>query len=283
MNIHTTANFCGPLPLIRSRARLLTGVVAALMAALGAVMSVGLGNYTFDHAFHHDIDSPILAVELASTSSELGKVLDPPATDEPKAKEQARAVLRTNTYEDCALILLYTSFLWSFGTLFAVRGEGSRTHLRVLAFVIIATGVSDYTENMGIFRALGARQLTDSLAQHICWPSRCKWSLLGITLLLTAVILLRSGNPIYSLATRRLLAIGYMMAAALVITGLWYPVLIELGMKVFGLIVLINAVALLGPYVSEWIPAITPVYVDDFCERKREGMTDVAVSAKPRE
>ena len=102
MNIQTTANFCGPLPLIRSRARVLTGVVAALMAALGAVMSVGLGNYTFDHAFHHDIDSPILAVELASTSSELGKVLDPPATDEQKAKEQAREVLRTNTYEDCA-------------------------------------------------------------------------------------------------------------------------------------------------------------------------------------
>jgi hypothetical protein len=282
MNTQTTAYFCGPLPLIRSRARLLTGVLAALMAALGAVMSVGLGNYTFDHAFHHDIDSPILAVELASTSSELGTVLDPPATDE-KAKEQARAVLRTNTYEDCALILLYTSFLWSFRTLFAVRGEGSGTHLRVFAFVIIATGVSDYMENLGIFGALGARQLTDSLAQHICWPSRCKWSLLGITLLLTAVALFRSGNPIYSLATRRLLAIGYTMAAALVITGLWYPVLIGLGMKVFGLIVLINAVALLGPYVSEWIPAITPVYADDFCERKREGTTDVAVSAKPRE
>jgi hypothetical protein len=54
-------------------------------------------------------------------------------------------------------------------------------------------------------------------------------------------------------------------------------------MKVFGLIVLINAVALLGPYVSDWIPAIALVYVDDFCERKRKAMADVAVSAKPRE
>jgi hypothetical protein len=42
-------------------------------------------------------------------------------------------VLRTNTYEDCALILLYTSFLWSFGKVFALRGKGSGAPLRVFA------------------------------------------------------------------------------------------------------------------------------------------------------
>jgi hypothetical protein len=272
---------CTPVLPIRSRARVLTGFLAALMAVLGLVMSIGLRNYTFDHNFHHGINSPILAVELASNYSELASVLDPPPLpNQEGAQAQARAVVRTNTYEDCVFILLYTSFLWFFGMLFAFQRDGVSGGLRIFRVVIVATGFCDYAENLGIFRAISAGQLSDSLALNICWPSRCKWSLFGVALLITAFILLRSGSLIYSLATRRLLALAYIVSGALVIMGLWNPPLVELGINVFGFIVLINLVALLGPYISDWIPVTVPVYVDDFCERRKSATIDVAVTAK---
>jgi hypothetical protein len=274
---------CAPVPLIRSRARLFTGSLAALMAVLGFVMWIGLKNYSFDHDFHHGINSPILAVELASNSSELATVLNPgQSPDEETAHARAREVVRTNTREDCFFILLYTSFLWLFGMLFAFRSDGFPTKLRVFTVVIIATALCDYAENVGIFLAINAPQLSDSLALNICWPSRCKWSLFGIALLLTADILLRSRNVMYSVATRRLLAVVCILSGTLLIVGLWDPPLIELGVNLFGSMVLINLVALLGPYVSEWIPKTVPQYVDDFCERKKMTKADVAVSARQR-
>lgn len=273
------------VPVIRSRTRLLTGFLATMMAVLGLVMSIGLRNYPSDHDFHHGINSPILAVELASNSGELASVLNPPPPphkETPQVQAQAREVVRNNTYEDCVFILLYTSFLWFFGMLFAFRSDGFPIGLRIFGIVIVATGLCDYAENLGIFRATSAAQLSDSLALNICWPSRCKWSLLGIALLLTANILLRSRNLMYSLATRRLLALACILSGALVIVGLWNPPLVELGVNLFGSVVLINLVALLGPYISEWIPATVPQYVDDFCQRKKVSKTDVAVSAIPR-
>jgi hypothetical protein len=267
---------CDPIRIIRSRTRLLAGLLAALMTALVLVMSLGLRKYPFEHNFHHDIDNPVLAVELASNAHELDTVLHTSFSD----GKAAGSVLRTNTYEDCAFIVLYTSFLWFFGTLFAVRVDGSRMSLHLFSGVVIATALADYTENLGIFKALNAGALTDSLAQWICWPSRFKWTLFGVALLLTAVILLRSGNLMYSLATRRLLALGYTIAGTLIVAGPWQPSLIELGTEVFGLVVLINTVALLGPYVSEWIPTTVPVYVDDFCEKKKKAQAEVAVSVR---
>jgi hypothetical protein len=273
------------VPVIQSRTRLLTGFLATLMAMLGLVMSIGLRNYPSDHDFHHGINSPILAVELASNSSELASVLNPPPPPDKEPAQvqaQAREVVRTNTYEDCVFILLYTSFLWFFGMLFAFRSDGFPIGLRIFTIVIVATGLCDYAENLGIFRAISAAQLSDSLALNICWASRCKWSLLGIALLLTANILLRSRNLMYSLPTRRLLALACILSGTLVIVGLWNPPLVELGTNLFGSVVLINLVALLGPYISEWIPATIPQYVDDFCQRKKIAKTDVAVSASKR-
>jgi hypothetical protein len=276
------------VPVIRSRTRMLTGFLATLMAMLGLVMSIGLRNYPSDHDFHHGINNPILAVELASNSSELASVLNPPPPPYSPYKKpaqvqaQAREVVRTNTYEDCVFILVYTSFLWFFGMLFAFRSDGFPMGLRVFAIVVVATGLCDYAENLSIFRSISAAQLSDSLALNICWPSRCKWLLFGIALLLTANILLRSRNLMYSLATRRMLALACILSGTLVILGLWNPPLVELGVKLFGSVVLINLVALLGPYVSEWIPATVPQYVDDFCQRKKMAKTDVAVRAIPR-
>ena len=312
---------CAPVPLIRSGARLLAGLLAVLMSVLAIEMAGGLSKYPLEHNFHHDIDSPILAVELASTADDLDKVLHRSDSSLSVARllsrpdelqrvleeigssssaaelasnsqeidtviksffrklETATSVLRTNTYEDCVFILLYTSFLWFFGVLFAVRSDASRMRLHFFSIVVIATALGDYAENLGIFKTLAAKTLTDSLALRTCWPSRCKWTLFGIALLLTANILLRSGNPIYSLATRRLFAIGYLVAGGLLLAGPWYPSLIELAITAFALLVLANIVALLGPYVSVWIPPTVPVYVADFCDRKKDARA-VAISVK---
>ena len=88
-------------------------------------------------------------------------------------------------------------------------------------------------------------------------------------LLLTFVILLRSENPIYSLSTRRLFAVGYLASGILLVAGPWFPVLIALAVSIFALLVLLQAFALLGPYVSDWIPADHPTYENDFCERRQ--------------
>jgi hypothetical protein len=277
-----TPSACAPPPAIRTRLRLLAGLLALFMSALGLWMSWDLRKYPCEHAFHHGIDSPVLAVELASNGSDLRTAISPPCLDRPNlprtdAQAQARSTLRRDTYADCFFIPLYASFVWILGGLFAVRADGSCMKIRhLLAGVVIATSVADYLEDRAIFRALSLDS-SDWVAQQICWPSRFKWAMLGIALLLTTVILLRSGNPIYCLATRRLFAIAYAASGAMILGGLWLPVLIGLAMKLFAVIVLLHIFALLGPYVAGWIPTTPPVYEDNFCERKKKAKVDVAV------
>ena len=273
---------CEPPPPIRTRARLATGILALLLSLLGLWMSFDLQGYPCEHAFHHGIDSPVLAVELASNADEVKTVISPACVNRPDlspavAQEQARSVLFRHTVADCFFIPLYTLFIWSFGSLFAIRADGSRMSLRhLLAGIMIVTAVADYIENISIFRSLGVGP-SDAIAQLTCWPSRSKWILLGVALLLTAVILLRSENPMYSLATRRLFAIAYFVSGALLIAGVWLPVLIGLAMTLFALIVLLQIFALVGPYAASWIPADAPTYEDDFCDRKKEKKADLAV------
>jgi len=270
---------CAPAEPVRSRGRLVAGCLAVGVAVLGMWMLLGLRHYTLEHNFQHDIDSPVLALELASNSHELESVLNPPSAAE-DAKTQSRAALQSNTYEDCLFIVLYSLFLWTFADLFAGPDKVSRVNRWILAVVIVATALCDYAENLGIFRVLRTQQFTDALAQQVCWPSRCKWLFFGGALLITATLLLLSHKKIYSLATRRLLAIAYAAAGLLIVTGLGYPPFIELGVNVFGLTVVINLVALLGAYMSEWIPPTIPEFVTDFCDDKKAVKAQVAVSVK---
>ena len=267
------SSHCDSPPPSLSRARLAAGLLAVAMTVLGFLMTVDLNSkYKCEHDFHHGIDSPVLSVELASNATELKKAVNPECKNvpDPSTKaEEAKAVLVRNTVADCFFIPLYTLFVWCFGYLFAVRADGSQMwHRHPLTGLTIATAAADYLENIGIFRALGGG-ISDQVAQWTCWPSRVKWTLLGLALLLTFVILLRSENPIYSLATRRLLAIGYLASGILLVVGPWFPVFIGLAVSIFALLVLLQALALLGPYVSDWIPADQPKYENDFCERRQ--------------
>jgi hypothetical protein len=254
---------CDPPIPERSSRRSIAGGSALLMVLLGLWMGLGLREYPCEHAFFNGIDSPVLAVELASNARELRTVTLPAClaqinnvTDTDKGstlarlQSEARSALWRNTAQDCFFIPLYTSFLVAFGFLFADRKDTANKILRFgLLFLMILTALMDYLENRGIFLDLRLGP-SDSVAQQTSLPSRCKWALLGTGLLLTFVILRRSNNAIYSLATRRLFALGYLVGGSMIIGGLWRPTLIELAMKLFGLMVIVNLFALLGAYFS---------------------------------
>jgi hypothetical protein len=279
------ATVCAPNPPLFSARRFVTGVLAAAMGIFALFMANRLSKvYPFEHDFAHHLDSPVLALELATNARELHAVLGPSPGDNPKDEETVKAAhdsLRSNTYQDFLFIPLYTSFVWFFGTLFAAGPSGRRSASgHFLGFIVIAVFALDCLENRGILNALGASVLSDSLAQQICWPSRCKWALFGIALLLTAVILGQTQHSVYSTVTRRLLAMGYAIAGSLVIAGLWRPRLIELANEVFGVLVLINIVALLGPYFGRLLRERVPETVPDFCARRKHVSGEVSVTPK---
>jgi hypothetical protein len=253
------------------------------MAVVGLLIGFQLkSDYPFAHNFHDKIDSPILALELSTNTDDLNEVLrteNPGQAAPDTAAGKAVACLRTNTYEDFFFIPLYTSFLWAFAVLFAIGPHRRHvTHRRAIAVVVILVAAFDCAENVGILRALGAYSLSPSLAPAISWPSRCKWGLFAVALLFTGWILVRSSGPLYSLATRRLLALAYGAAAILMLIGLMKPHVIELATSMFAVLTIINIVALLGPYIeAKFLRARRPEYVDDFCNRKARMQAEVAV------
>ncbi len=267
-------------------------------------------HYPFVHNFHDEIDSPILAVELSTCANDLIGVLgtahpadtspalasklftcknefagvlatvNPPYSDS-KMNPAAMAVacIRTNTYEDFIFILLYTLFLWKFATLFAIGADRRpAVHRRTMAVLAILIAACDCMENVGMLRALGAPSLTDAMAQATCWPSRFKWGLFAVALLLTGWILAHSESTVYSLATRHLFALAYWAAGVLMLVGLFKPHVIELATSIFGLLVLVNIVGLLGPWFgTRFLRPNPPQYVEDFCNRKAQKRVDVAI------
>jgi hypothetical protein len=218
--------------------------------------------------------------ELSTGIDDLQEVLhtkNPGQANPDSRVVEAVASLRTNTYEDFFFIPLYASFLWAFAVLFAV-GPRRIAHRIAMAGLVILVAAFDCAENVGILRALSASSIGSSTAQAICWPSRCKWGLFAVALLLTGWILVRSSSPLYSLPTRRLLALIYGAAGLLMLIGLIEPHVIELATKLFALLTIINMVGLLGPYVERvFLRARSPAYVDDFCNRKARMQADVAV------
>jgi hypothetical protein len=278
-----TGGACTPAAPFLPARRLTTGLLAVAMAVYALLVAQQLTDrYHFPHNFHDDIDSPVLAIELAPDAKALEAVLgtDKPVSADPATNPGIAVVaLRANTFEDFFFILLYASFLWQFAALFAISADGTdKSHRRTIAGLAFLIAMLDCAENVGILRALNVPRLSDFTAQAICWPSRCKWGLFAIALLLTGRILARSISPIYSLSTRRLFALAYGTSGIFMLIGLTIPHVIELATQMFALLVAINIVGLLGPYVEDRLlrPRI-PVYVDDFCNSKAQKQTDVAV------
>lgn len=144
--------------------------------------------------------------------------------------------------------------------------------------IVVLVAAFDCAENVGILRTLGASSISRAMAQATCWPSRGKWGLFAVALLFTGWITVGSSSLLYSLPTRRLLALAYGAAGILMLIGLMKPHVIELATSMFALLTIINIVALLGPYIEEkFLRPQLPEYVDDSCNRRARMQADVAV------
>jgi len=244
------------------------GLAALLTIIWALIIMQALSKYTLPHIFAHDIDKPVLALELARGASDIDAVLH---RAEPDKAAIAHDSMWLGNVLDLVFIPIYGYFLWSVARVF---GGFSR----LLLALILGTALFDYIEDWQIFRALkGANP-------PIYIPSLVKWGLLGLALLATAIILLRSEKPVYSQAVKRMLAIAYLASAGLLLAGValgerigYSPV--ELAIQIFSLIVAFHLIGLLGRHFS--IPGIRRTYVENFCEERRRPGKESLTAVKP--
>jgi hypothetical protein len=244
------------------------GVAAALTIVWGLLMGWAGNQYPFPHIFAHDIGSPVLALELSSDDLEIDSVLH---RSEQEKAPRAVDTMRLVNLLDLVFIPIYTFFLWSVARVFT-------PHTRVLTLVIAGVALFDYAEDWQINEALhGANPA-------IYLPSLVKWGLLGLALLMTAIILLRSASPVYSDATKKLLAIAYAASGGLTIVSvvsgraIGYSY-ISLAMQIFGLLVVVHVVGMLGSYLS--IRGLTQKYVENFCEERKRAGGELLTAVRP--
>jgi hypothetical protein len=230
-----------------------SGGAALLMIVWAALMLVNESCFPFHRTFHHDIASPVLALELSRGQDDIDAVLNPRSGAAVDVERQANRL-------DLVFIPVYTFFLWALG-----RRFGSRSVM--MTALIVAVAGLDYWEDARIFEAL------DGQNPAIWIPSVAKWGLLGLVLVATGSIVARSGNTVYSLATSRLMAVGCWLAGALMIVAVaagWYfgysP--IPLSLSIFTLIALLYAIDFVASHLR--IAAINPIYVDDFRGKRQE-------------
>lgn len=243
------------------------GVAAVLMIVWGFIMLRVLQGYPFPHAFHHDVDSSGLALQVSRDAADIEAVLH---RSEPGA---ARAVssVRANNLLDLVLIPIYGFFLWSLARVFTNR-------TRLLTLFIAGTALFDYVEDWRIFQAL------DGANPAIYIPSLTKWGLLGIVLIWIGGILLQSRVGVYSVATKRLLGVAYLISGLLLLISvaagqlIGYS-LIELAMLLFSVLAVIQVFGLLGHYLS--IPGAAPKYVDNFCEERKKAGKESLRAVEP--
>lgn len=247
--------------------------LAALATIVWAVLIANAVNkYPYLHVFHHDVDSPVIALEISRGAGDIEAVLhrsDAKKGGKPAEKAAAAAQSETTAnYLDLVFIPLYAFFLWSLARVFTTR-------TRMLTLAILATAIFDYLEDWQIHQALMGQD------PQIYIPSLVKWGLLGLVLIALSAILVRSDSPVYALSTKRLMAIGFFVSGALVLLdvalGEWIGYShIAVGVAVFGALMLANAVGFLGPHLA--IPGVQQTYVEDFCERRKKE-TDSSLTA----
>ncbi len=244
------------------------GVAAALTIAWGALLMWELNRYPFPHIFPYDINSPVLALELSHGASDIDAVLHrPEANNAPLAKH----IMWVGNVLDLVFIPLYGFFLWSLA-------RGFTDRIRVLTWLIVGTALFDYLEDWQIFKAL------DGANPPIYLFSLVKWGLLGLALLLTAVVLLRSASTVYSLPTRRLIAIAYILSGGLIVVavalGQWIGYsYIEIALEIFAFLAVVHVIGLLGPHFS--IAGISQKYVENYCEERKKTGKGSLIAVKP--
>ncbi len=238
-----------------------------IIAALAILWSLGMTAtftvwvpYWFQHRFDHQIDSPVLALELARNQADIDAVLQrsDPNNPDPQKTRKAQKALYWNTVLDCVFIPLYSGYMLLFGFAYHPRGF----HRRALVVLTAATALADYAENACMFLALAGR------VHSVYIPSLLKWSLLGLVLILLTTLLLSENPGPYSLPTRRLLGLGHITAGALILMGVVFSHYswLALGVELFAFTLVINAIGLLGPVLA--LPGARQEFQTDFCEKR---------------
>jgi hypothetical protein len=244
------------------------GVAAAFTIAWALLMGWAENQYPFPHIFPHDIGRPVLALELSSDGPEIDAVLHRSEKD-----KTARAVetMRVVNVLDLVFIPIYSFFLWSVARVF-------KPHTRLLNLLIAGVVLFDYAEDWQINEAL------HGASPAIYLPSLVKWGLLGLALLATAIILLRSVSPFYSDPTKKLLAIAYAASGSLMILSVVLGRVIgysyiTLAMQIFSLLVVVHLIGMLGKYLS--VRGITQKYVENFCEERKRAGKESLTAVRP--
>jgi hypothetical protein len=189
-----------PEPMLREHAPLRIAIAVLGAAAVIIFLIMGLGmaqRYPQRTAFHNGkIKQPVMAMELARNQADLEVVLQ--TANPAQALEEARkpdsagrknavCALRVNTFQDLIFIPMYAGFLACVGWLFHC-GAAKRAWVGILAAgLALAAAVFDYIEDYEMFQTFKASQVGDDLARAISGPSKVKWILLGISLLLLGV------------------------------------------------------------------------------------------------
>lgn len=211
--------------------------LAALVTVCWALLMYKMLSYPLSNNFHHHIDSPILAIELASKQSEVDCVLQDDSA--------AIATLRLNTKLDLIFIPLYAGYLFLAGRVFGVR-------LAVILPLAIVAGLADYLEDYFILQSLNL-----VAPPHQFVPSLMKWIALGIAFAVVGVAMLRNVAPIYPSAILKTLGVAQLAASVLMLIGAGFGQTIGYGYApikfsnvIFGLTMVANAIGLLWTSVS---------------------------------
>jgi hypothetical protein len=256
--------------------RLAVGLFALATILCSSLMLLLLRPYPYAHNFPDEVNSPVLALELPKDANALKSVLQ----DEDASKaDDARHVFRINNMLDFIFIPLYGGFLGLFVNMFR-SVPGTRLIRRLVICSILFAAVFDYVEDFGITKALRNAQITDNMARSISLPSHVKWFSLGISLILIGTLLFRSDGFVYSRATLRIQAVLFVAAGLFILFGLRMHSKIELGMNCFGVCILWNAGALLGPVLAQRFPGTHHHYTTDFCEQARHAADASVAPAK---
>lgn len=250
--------------LYRENPAAFTAGILALLAIVWALwmnvaFTAGPLAYDFPHRFHHQIDSPILALELARDSGDVAAVLqtEDQTNADPIKVASAQKALRWNTAFDCVFIPLYTGYLLFFGLAYKSRSRG------LFVILILSIALFDYIENACLFVTLWGGKPNEY------WPSVMKWALLASALSMLARVLVSANPGPYSTPTRRLIALLFAAAGVFILLGVsvgpyaW----LAFGTQLFAGTLVINAIGLFGPALA--IPGKQQVFVKDFCEKRK--------------
>lgn len=260
------------------------GLAALVTIVWGSILSIGISKYPYPHVFNHDVDSPVIALEISRGEKDIDMVLHRKDLAKnglakeirEKAKKcmaKAKESMALANDLDLIFIPLYAIAIWSLARVFTCR-------TRLLTSGLAAAALFDYLEDWQIYRAL------DGASPPIYIVSLIKWAFLGLLFVALGRILAKSSSPIYTLPTKRLMAVGFVVSGGLIVMdvalGQWIGYShIALGVEIFSLLLIANVVGFLGPYLK--VAGIDQVFVENFCEeRKKPGDSSMtAVKGEP--